>query len=415
MIKVLFKSLVLFLSAQSFLCANYTSGQAYISKHVPNGSISDNFKVPYGLERAVDFWIDVYSKHDVNHMVIHDTDFYVVYEVIDVSDVEDLEEFSEQLKSEIIDSRINVVRNKYRVALKNIHESITNGQKLDPSLVELYDKFKNIPDRDKFLDASRSGRMRVQKGHSSNFRKGLYYSQMYIGEMENIMIEMGLPMELSRLPYVESYFDPGAISHKSATGIWQFMKGTAAEYMKVSSTYDERKDPFFSTRAAATLLKQSYDYLWDSWPLAVTAYNHGRFGMKKASNKVGSRDLVEIIGKYNGLNFGFASKNFYAEFLAALFIDLNKQKFFNGIESVKPLNGRVVQLVKPLKISQIELLLGVDKEEIRIYNPAVSVLAFERDEVMPVGSRIRVPSHAVKRSLSKIENTRGVSSYVKVI
>ena len=403
------KIFLFFILIQPCLYSNFSDSDAYVSKHVRNGYVSENFKVPPGLERSVDFWIDIYSKYDVNHIVIHDTDYYVVYDVIDVSDVSSITEFSEEIKNEIIDSRVNMVKNKYRAELKEINNQLNFNKELSGSINDLYNKFKNISDNKKFLEASRPGRMRVQKGQASSFKKGIYYSQIYIREMEKIFSEKNLPVELARLPYVESYFNTGAVSHKNATGIWQFMKGTGSEYMRVSGAYDERKDPFSSTKAAAKLLNQSYEFLWHDWPLAVTAYNHGRFGMKKAAISTGSKDLVKIVEKYKGGSFGFASKNFYAEFLAALFIDLNKSRFFEGIEDVKLFDSGVVELIKPLKISQIELLLDVDKNEIRRYNPAILESAFERDDIIPMGAKIRIQSQRVKRLLSKTENIRGLS------
>jgi len=395
---------------------NYQDQDAYISKYIKNGRISENFNVPQGLERAVDFWIDIYSKYDVNHIVIHDTDYFVVYEVIDASDLADVDEFSQEIKDQIIESRIDVVKNKYRNILSEINEAQVEGNAdLSGLHKDVYRKFSSIQASNVFLDASRAGRIRAQKGQASSFREGIYQSRAYISKIEEIFLNEGLPKELARLPYVESYFNPKAVSHRSAAGIWQFMRGTGKEYLKVTKYYDERKDPVVSTYAAAKLLKQSYKYLWEDWPLAVTSYNHGRFGMKKASAITGSKDLVDIIRNYNSSTFGFASKNFYAEFLAALFLDLNKKAFFDDLDDVAKTKYDLVQLIKPLKVSQIGLLLGIDKEEIRIYNPSISGLAVEKDHVLPKGAMIRMPERGLKKLASKTENIRGINNYVKFI
>ena len=76
-------------------------------------------------------------------------------------------------------------------------------------------------------------------------------------------------------------------------------------------------DVLKSTRAAAKLLKRNYRLL-KSWPLAVTGYNHGAYGVKRAVKKVGSRDLVDLIENYDKHSWGFASKNFYAELIAMI-------------------------------------------------------------------------------------------------
>jgi membrane-bound lytic murein transglycosylase D len=75
-------------------------------------------------------------------------------------------------------------------------------------------------------------------------------------------------------------------------------------------------DPMLSTQAAMKLLKQNYNKV-GSWPLALTAYNHGTNGVLHAIHVTHSHDLCEIIEKYNSPSFKFASTNFYAQFLAA--------------------------------------------------------------------------------------------------
>src|SRR4029450_7193723 len=98
------------------------------------------------------------------------------------------------------------------------------------------------------------------------------------------------------------------------------MPATGRLYMEVSSSVDERRDPIASTRAAARYLSRSYERL-GNWPLAITSYNHGPNGMARAIGGAGSANIVNIIRYYGGPGFGFASRNFYAEFLAALDIE----------------------------------------------------------------------------------------------
>ncbi|MCX6111933.1 MAG: transglycosylase SLT domain-containing protein, partial [Proteobacteria bacterium] len=203
------------------------------SKYIPNNVITTNFYVPKGMEKAVDFWIDVYSKYDTDQIIVHDTDNYVIYEVIDVSDINSLPYFTQEIKDEIINSRVIRVQKKYRDALKTLHNNKQNLQDMDPFIVSVSNQLIGIKDENKFLDASRPGRMRIQRGQSSEFKKGLYYSGKYIPAMEKIFKRYKLPVELARLPFVESYFNPHATSYKNASGIWQFMSGTGKEYLKV--------------------------------------------------------------------------------------------------------------------------------------------------------------------------------------
>lgn len=388
---------------------------SYTSRYVSNNLITENFSIPNGLETAVDFWIDVYSKYDINNIIIHDSDYHIVYEVIDTSDIDSMNYFSDAIKQEIIESRIISVQKKYKDALKKLSASQEKPEDLDQFLRSVYLKFNDVKTRDKFIEACRPGRMRVQKGQASSFKKGIEYSSKYLPEMEAAFKKDNLPVELTRIPFVESYFDTSAISKAEASGIWQFMRGTGGEYLKVKKEYDERRDPVLSTQAAVRLLRKSYEYLGKSWPLAITAYNHGMYGMKKASVSVGSRDIVKIIREYKGDRFGFASKNFYAEFLAALYVEKHHKDIFEDISHMRPANYGVVITMKPMNISQLELLLDVDKVELKQYNPALSKKIFAGEAVVPEGAKLMVPISRFKRLLSRTEVVKGITNYVKFI
>jgi len=65
--------------------------------------------------------------------------------------------------------------------------------------------------------------------------------------------------------------------------------------------------------------------------LALTAYNHGAEGVRRAKETLGTDDIVTILRNYKGRTFGFASRNFYVSFLAALEIDHNPEKYFGNI------------------------------------------------------------------------------------
>ena len=129
------------------------------------------------------------------------------------------------------------------------------------------------------------------------------------------------------LPHVESSFNAAAYSKVGAAGLWQFMRSTGRRYMRVDDAVDERLDPYRSTEAAAQLLAYNYRVL-GSWPLALTAYNHGAAGMRRAKESVGTDDFVKINRTYNSRTFGFASRNFFPSFLAALTIDENPGEIF---------------------------------------------------------------------------------------
>jgi membrane-bound lytic murein transglycosylase D len=124
----------------------------------------------------------------------------------------------------------------------------------------------------------------------------------------------GLPSELQVLPHVESGYNPKARSKVGAVGMWQVMPGTAKMY-----GFDSKKlaNPGYNTEVGLHVLLEKYKAL-KSWPLAITAYNHGLRGVQRAVEKTGSRDICQIIDRYDGPHFGVSSRNFYASFLAAV-------------------------------------------------------------------------------------------------
>jgi LysM repeat protein len=104
--------------------------------------------------------------------------------------------------------------------------------------------------------------------------------------------------------------------------------------MTVSGRVDDRLDPIKSTHAAAHLLADNQRAL-GAWPLAITAYNHGRGGMLRAQEELGS-DIKKIIDEYNGPSFGYASMNFYSEFLAAVDVYQAYPTYFGELELDRP-------------------------------------------------------------------------------
>ncbi|MFA6110894.1 MAG: transglycosylase SLT domain-containing protein, partial [Candidatus Latescibacterota bacterium] len=132
-----------------------------------------------------------------------------------------------------------------------------------------------------------------------------------------ILREHGVPDSLAVLAFIESAFNPEARSKAGAVGLWQITRPAAVRLLRMDRHVDERRDPLKATAAAARILKQNYEAL-GHWPLAITAYNHGAAGIARGVREVGSQDLTALIDRYRGKAFGFAGKNFYAEFLAAL-------------------------------------------------------------------------------------------------
>ena len=146
-------------------------------------------------------------------------------------------------------------------------------------------------------------RVRFQQGQKERFIEGLQRSGMYLDTIRAILQQYGIPPRLAYLPHVESSFNTEAYSKVGAAGLWQFMRGTGRLYgMQIDYSIDERRDPVTATIAAAKYLSSSYQE-FKSWPLAITSYNHGVYGVKRAVNQTGSKDLAVIIQKYSSRSF----------------------------------------------------------------------------------------------------------------
>lgn len=302
----------------------------------------DAFPLLPGLESSVEFWKLVFTKYGRSELIFYDSiNPTKIYKVVEAG------------KRRVVRRLIRVERRKIkrRYGLKS------------------------------------SDRVRVQRGVKERFVLGLEHSRRYLEQMQRIFEERGLPIELAYLPLIESSFQIDAYSHAGAVGIWQFMRSTGRRFLHITSRVDERKDPLESTRAAASLLEENYD-LFGSWPLAITAYNHGERGILRAIDQVGSSDLMAIIRHYKSRTFGISSKNFYAEFLAALEVASKVEDYFPDIEYHSPIPIEEMELEQPISVSSLIKSTGVSRQEFLSWNPALS----RKIKFLPKWYRVKVPA-----------------------
>jgi membrane-bound lytic murein transglycosylase D len=209
--------------------------------------------------------------------------------------------------------------------------------------------------------------------------------------MQDVFRERNLPVELTNMPFIESSFDYKAYSSVGAAGLWQFMRRTGLQYLRINSLIDERRDPVEATKAAARYLSEAYAKL-GNWPLAITSYNHGVYGVARKVREAGTSNLVDLIEDPQKRWFGFASTNFYPEFLAAIEVYDEYSRYFPGLEVEPPLELTEVKISSPTSVGYISKKLGVDVETLRAVNYAVSERVWSGRSSLPPGYALKVPS-----------------------
>jgi membrane-bound lytic murein transglycosylase D len=146
----------------------------------------------------------------------------------------------------------------------------------------------DIPDLDNEATLSSTKRYSAQPEY---FERTLDRASRYLYHVVEELEKRGMPMELALLPFIESSFDPHAVSSAKAAGMWQFIPSTGKFFnLKQNFFRDERRDILASTDAALTYLQKLYDMFGD-WHLALAAYNWGEGSVQRAINKARAKGL----------------------------------------------------------------------------------------------------------------------------
>jgi membrane-bound lytic murein transglycosylase D len=339
---------------------------------------TDAFAYPPELEPDVRFWIRVYTEVTTDGGLLHD-DWYLglVYEVLrfDPSD-------SPRQRAHLVEQ----AKARYAALLQRFAAGDT--QNLTPHEQRILHEFGDKTTPTGFREAI--GRIRFQLGQADRFHEGLIRAQAYEASISRVLADRGVPPEIGALPHVESSFNPAAYSRVGAAGLWQFMPGTARRYMRVDGVVDQRLDPYTSTEAAANLMLYNYRLL-GSWPLAVTAYNHGPGGLKRAQDELGTSNIAVIVKHFQGATFGFASRNFYVAFLAALEVDRHAENFFGPLTHLPETESTVVTLPDYVAVDALARAFKADLGALRVLNPALRPPVWNKTRLVPRGYSLRIP------------------------
>lgn len=358
-----------------------------------------NFERPQELERDIAFWRRVYTEVSTQGGFIHDPErLDVVYEVVEFP-----AGASPRQRSKLIDD----TKRKYTKILERLASGAENLTEEEARVEALWPKGTR---RARFEQAAEE--VRFQLGQADRFREGIVRSGAWRDHIAATFERMGLPRELAALPHVESSFNPYAYSKVGAAGMWQFMRSTGRRFLRIDGVIDERLDPYRSSEAAARFLEQNYIIL-GSWPLALTAYNHGPGGMRRAKEQLGTADIATIVRKYNSRTFGFASRNFYVAFLAAMEIDADPSKFFGPIERNPADSSIAVEMPAFVPAANVARAFGVDRDELRKLNPSLLPSVWNGSRHIPRGFDLRVPNRIdVTTALAKLDEAQAFDAQV---
>lgn len=344
------------------------------------------FPRPQALERDVNFWISVFTEYSTREGVLHDNrNLAVVYEKIVLP-----ENASRRTRN-----RLSKARREY---YQKILRALANGKRDNLSaqeyrVLEMWPA--DVSDKELLTAASR---IRFQLGLSDRFREGLQRSGRWRNHVNAEFSRLGVPHELAALPHVESSYNPDARSHVGASGIWQFTRSTGRRFLQVDHILDERNDPFLATTAAAKLLAYNYS-ITGNWPMAITAYNHGLSGARRAMRQYGDNAYTEILRHYKSRTFGFASRNFYVAFLAAMQIDQNPQAYFPGLVPDRPVDYATMLLPAYIPADKLAAALKVRERDLARHNPAIQATVWQGSKHLPLNFELRLPNNMLSASL----------------
>jgi membrane-bound lytic murein transglycosylase D len=336
----------------------------YLGFAVLPAHAEETFPLPEELQPDVDFWVSIFTRYSTGEGVLHDNrNLAVVYERIDMPTGISRKERNRRVK-------------KRRDALIRVLHRLADGKRDNLSAEEarILALWPGDVSNDELRAATK--RIRFQQGLADRFREGLQRSGRWRDFIETEFTALGVPLELAALPHVESSYNPDARSHVGASGIWQFTRSTGRRFMRVDHVIDERNDPFAATRSAGQLLAYNYS-IAGNWPMAITAYNHGLAGVRRAQRIYGDTAYVDIFRNYNGRTFGFASRNFYLAFLAAKEVDQNPERYFPGVVRESPTAYAELKLPDYIPADDLASELGVSPRYIAKHNPALQPTVWE--------------------------------------
>ncbi len=349
-----------------------TAFDRFISDY--DNRVDSRFKVDPFFKNSVRFWFLIYTQFNSSQVVIHDKDnLSIIYGVIDFNSLFNKKISNNTkyiLQQEITGENIQKTKDLINRILKDPFKDTTSLKKINFILSQAGISLpKKRTTRIEFLKSLLSN-IRSQTGQKNFILDGIKRSIPFENFLFSYFKSKKLPHELLAIPFLESSFNPEAQSKVNALGAWQFMPFIASHFVpKRRDHIDYRRNVPISSVSAAFLLSQNYNIL-RSWDLAVTAYNSGTKHLLNIKRKLKKMDinLKDVILNSDSKHFGFASKNFYSEFLALVHAMAYRDEVFDfGLATHKDIknnlhiyvskcNLKLTSILNESQISDVDLL-----------------------------------------------------------
>jgi membrane-bound lytic murein transglycosylase D len=363
-------------------------------KATPMSFDAADFEVPPGLYDIVQFWIHIFGVYDKNVVVFHHADNVgVVYSVLDFSALAGSNgEMGAGTRAQLIrDERERLEKMLSRLSAKLAGPRI-NWEDLSVEERRVVSYLEKEPELDPAALADNDN-IKLTAGFAHRFRKAIATSGMVMPEMLRIFRQYGLPPQLTCIPFVESAFSETAYSSAGAAGIWQFIRDTGKRYLRIDDYVDERYDTILATHAAAKHLAAEYKLL-KSWPMTINAYNTGPGRLMDAQRVLGTRDITTIVKQYKGSGYGYDSRNYFPEVLAAIEVYRNHKKYFGDIQLLPQQPHDYLVMPANTNLKHLFRQAGVSAEVMKRINLAIKPEVMSGEVSLPKGYYLKVMSGA---------------------
>ena len=204
-------------------------------------------------------------------------------------------------------------------------------------------------------------------------------SSKYLFHIVEELERRGMPTELALLPYIESAFNPQAISSAKAAGMWQFMPATGNYFdLKQNAFRDDRRDVLASTRAALDYLQKLYGMFGD-WHLALAAYNWGEGSVGRA---IARNQKLGLGTTYAELNMPAETRLYVPKLQAVKNIVANPEAFNTELPLIENHPYfQTVDITHDIDVSLVASLAGIREDDFRALNPS-----FKRPVILAAGT-----------------------------